>query len=71
MTKEIVQKVQIGDGLTNEELLIAIRFYNQLEDMLDIMGPVYTLAWREVRFRRVQLEQYGISRGIYQPDLPF
>lgn len=62
MTEEILEKIAVGDGLSDEELEIAIRFYSRLEADLKLLGAEYRLAWRPVMFRLRELEGYKASR---------
>ena len=65
MTADVIEKILVGDPLTDEELDEAIAFYGQLESSLRLLGPTYHLAWIEVQ--RV----YHALRGYrYHRDHP-
>jgi len=49
MTADLIEKIRVGDHLTDEELDEAIAFYGQLESGLRLLGPTFHLAWVEVQ----------------------
>lgn len=65
MTADIVEKIRVGDPLTDEELDEAIAFYGQLESGLRLLGPTYHLAWIEVQRVLYQLQSYRHNRDSY------
>lgn len=48
ISEQIVNKVQLGEKLTDRELDQAVEFYNNLAESLNCLGPVYKLAWRAI-----------------------
>ena len=66
MTPEIVEKVRVGDGLSDAELNTALSFYGQLESGLRLLGPTFHLAWAEVQRVLHMLESYKHNRDAYK-----
>jgi hypothetical protein len=66
MTPEIVEKVRVGDGLSDAELNTALSFYGQLEAGLRLLGPRFHLAWAEVQRVLHMLESYKHNRDAYK-----
>ncbi len=64
MTREIMKKIEVGDGLTDEELLTAIEHFNRLVKDLLVLGPQFHLAFAEVNRRLIQLTGYARYRGL-------
>lgn len=64
MTKEIVQKISVGGHLTDEELKVAIAFYDMMTTNLAILGPHHHFAWRECFFILDQLRGYKSARSL-------
>lgn len=61
MTREIADKIQRGDALTDEELAIAAEFYDGLADDLCLLGPRFDLAFFECN--RIASELLGYQRA--------
>jgi hypothetical protein len=49
MTTELVEKIRIGDPLSDQELDDAIEFYSKMKSGLRLLGPHYYLPWVEVQ----------------------
>ena len=62
MTKEILHKIEVGDGLTDEELDISVEFFTDLEEKLDLMGAKYYLAWKPVFYLKIRLQEFKNAR---------
>lgn len=62
MTAEIVEKIRVGDPLTDEELNDAIDFYGRMESGLRLLGPHYHLAWVDVQRVYHELRSYRHHR---------
>lgn len=62
MNRELIYTISIGDGLTKQELNVALIFYKDLSDKLDIMGPEFKHAWREVNSTLSRLEGFQRAR---------
>jgi len=45
MDKEILRKIEVGDGLTDAELTEAIVFFTQMEAGLSLLGPRFHFQW--------------------------
>ncbi len=63
MTREVVQKIENGDALTDMELLDAHYFYSDLAEKLSILGPHFHHAWKDCYFRAKELEGYINERA--------
>lgn len=61
VTREIANKIQQGDALTDEELTIAAEFYGRLAKDLYILGPRFDLAFFECN--RIASELLGYQRA--------
>lgn len=48
ISKEIVNRINIGDALTRRELTDALIFYKDLSNMLLLLGPEFKHAWKDV-----------------------
>jgi len=68
MTPEIVAKIEVGDGLTDEELAIALAFYTETTRNLEVLGPAFRLACNETRRRLYELKGYFEHRGLSVDD---
>jgi hypothetical protein len=64
MTKELLAKIENGDGLTDEELETALGFYTDLEGKLRLLGPKFHLAWVEVLRTQQALASFKFHRGF-------
>ncbi len=62
LSKETINRINIGDGITKRELTNALVFYKDLSDMLNILGPEFKHAWREVNFTLNRLEGFQRAR---------
>ncbi len=62
MNRELVHVINVGDRITNPELDLALTFYRDLSDKLDIMGPEFKHAWREVYSTLGRLEGFRRAR---------
>lgn len=64
MNEELWQKIQTGDGLTDSELTEAYIWFRDLADDLELLGPIFHLAWKEAHFRRRDLKGFMEARGL-------
>ncbi len=62
MNKELLVKIQNGDHISDQELVVSIEFYSDLETKLALLGAHFHLAWKEVFFVLNQLKQYKFHR---------
>jgi hypothetical protein len=62
MTKEIIRKISVGDGLTDAELDTALKFYQGLARDLSILGPYFHFPWVECQRTTDALEGFRRSR---------
>jgi len=46
--KKIYEKCLAGEEVTNEELEYAIKYFDDLEEKLNQLGPVFHLSWKEI-----------------------
>jgi hypothetical protein len=58
----VLEKIAAGDGLTDNELKVALKFYKELSTGLELLGPPFFLAWREVYRVQNKLEGWQRSR---------
>lgn len=61
--QEILDKIHIGDGLSNSELDLALKFYRELVESLECLGKEFKLAWREAFRILMDLESFQYHRG--------
>lgn len=59
---ELLQKINNGDGLTDEELNTAIKFFVGLHESLGCLGKEFYLATREVHRTLNVLQSYLFYR---------
>lgn len=62
LSKETINRINIGDGITKRELTDALVFYRDLRDMLDILGSEFKHAWRDVNSTLNVLEGFQRAR---------
>lgn len=62
LSKNIVAKINVGDGLTDEELRSAIKFYSNLEESLLCLGKEFNLARAPVSHTLYSLESFWAAR---------
>lgn len=62
MSKTLITKINIGDGLTKQELECALSFYNMVSENLRLLGSEFNLAWREVNSTLSRLEGFQRAR---------
>lgn len=60
--KSIIEKINHGDGLTDEELRDAVRFYKNLEESLLCLGKEFSLARIPVTHTLQALESFQYAR---------
>lgn len=64
MNEDIIQKVEQGDPLTNNELYKAIAFYEQMEKGLDLLGDKFYHARQAVSNVVSTLRGYADAREV-------
>jgi|OM-RGC.v1.033515727 hypothetical protein len=62
MTQDMIEKIAVGDGLTDAELAVALEFYTDLQQKLRLLGPTFHLAWVEVNRIQRDLERFKFHR---------
>lgn len=62
LSKETINRINIGDGITKRELTNALVFYKDLSDTLNILGPEFKHAWRDVNSTLNRLEGFQRAR---------
>jgi hypothetical protein len=62
MTEELIKKYKIGDGVTDSELDQLIEFFTTLEKSLQLMGPHFHHAWKEVFWDSKNCNSYKQAR---------
>lgn len=62
MTEKLINTINIGDGLTKQELECALSFYGMMSGTLRLLGPEFRLAWREVNSTLNRLEGFQRAR---------
>lgn len=60
--KELLDKINNGDGITDEELDQALRFFRAIEPSLKILGPHFHHAWYDVFMTLNRLEEFKNAR---------
>lgn len=64
MTPEIVAKIERGDMLSDQELRVALVFYEDMAKKLMILGPKFHFAFVECNHRAVELDGYRRNRDM-------
>lgn len=62
MTEELIKKYKNGNGVTDAELDQLIEFFTTLEKSLQLMGPHFHHAWKEVFFDLRDCKGYKQAR---------
>jgi len=62
MTREIIERINIGDGITNPELDAALTFYKDLSDKLRLLGPEFKLMRNEIYATLERLKGFKAAR---------
>lgn len=62
MDKELLEKIRVGDGITDDELDRALVFFRHLEASLKLMGTVFHHAWFDVFSTLNRLEGFKSAR---------
>ena len=62
MSKTLVNRINIGDGLTNQELQCALDFYREAAETLRLLGPSFKLARQDVFGTLDRLEHFDRAR---------
>ncbi|HEX9059775.1 MAG TPA: hypothetical protein VF941_06325 [Clostridia bacterium] len=62
--REINKKIESGAALTDQELLKAIKFFNDLEDKLSQLGIKYSITRSYITQILYSLEMFKRFRGI-------
>lgn len=60
--KQVLEKVRVGDGLTDVELDMMLDFYEDLSVKLQALGPKYQLAWHPVYMTCQTLKDFKAVR---------
>lgn len=71
MTAKLIEKILVGDPLSDLELDESIEFYGRMESGLRLLGPHYHLAWTQVQRVLDTLQGYRSYRErdrIYKND---
>ena len=58
MSPELMLKIERGDALTDEELVVAQAAFKQGAEILMPMGPKFHFAWVECQRRADELASY-------------
>lgn len=62
MTKTLITKINIGDGLTKQDLQCALEFYKDAAETLRLLGPSFKLAWQDVLRTLDRLQYFDAAR---------
>ena len=62
MTKTLITKINVGDGLTKRELECSLEFYKDAAETLRLLGPSFKLAWQDVLRTLDTLEYFDSAR---------
>lgn len=60
--EEIIEKIRLGDGLTDSELEKGLDFFKDMAMGLRALGPNFYHAWKECNFTFMKLEGYQAAR---------
>lgn len=60
--QDIINKIEIGDHLSDLELEKAIKWYSELEHKLVILGNKYYIAWYSVFYTLNSLKSFKFHR---------
>lgn len=63
-TREVIEKIDLGDKLTDDELMSAIHMYRELVDGLGVLGPKFALAADPIRRKLEELEWFASNRKL-------
>lgn len=63
-SKEIIEKVRLGDKLSDDELIAVISLYRTLVEGLALLGVQYSLARDPINRKLDELEWVATNRGI-------
>lgn len=58
----VINKIEQGDALSDEELVTALTLYGSLVDELSLLGPTFHLVLCEIRRIQVRLKGFASSR---------
>lgn len=64
MTKELVNKFELGDHLTDNECKELLKFFTELSDSLELMGEGYRIAWYPIYLNKNKVRDYLYARGL-------
>lgn len=62
ISKELVEKIRVGDPITDDELDQAIEFYETMTTGADVLGSTFYLFWWECRRTLDRLYGYREAR---------
>ena len=62
MTKELLKKIENGDGITDQELVCAIDWFYDLEQKLKMLGERFRLAWLPIFATTARLNGFKEER---------
>lgn len=62
MNRDLVNRINIGDGLTKRDLECALSFYSMVANNLMLLGPEFKHAWKEVNSTLHRLEGFQRAR---------
>ena len=65
LNKEAHDRFMVGDGITDNELLELLEFYESLDKHLSQLGEEFKLARNEVGYRKRTLERFKWFRELY------
>jgi hypothetical protein len=60
---KLIKKIDVGDGLTDDELAEALNFFSEVEWRLRLLGPHYHFAWRDAYFKLQRFEEFYVARS--------
>lgn len=64
ITAKLVNKINMGDRISNKELLEAITHYREVEKLLSPMGERYHLTRVDITRTLYRLEDYAKARKL-------
>jgi hypothetical protein len=64
INKNTLKKFEIGDEISDKELLELLEFYTNIEESLRFLGVKFHFAWRSCFDNKMRLEDYKIARKL-------
>lgn len=63
ISQVILEKVRLGNALSDDELIEAHKFFSDLAESLSYLGPEWSLAFKAARPEKDSLERFLVYRA--------